>query len=206
MKAHDVRFNDGGERNCQNEMNCLIWNSSWKKGGIYSTKTKESLFPYQVWISNETELTSALPSFFLVIDEIRKEISVFLVCVDVLDQLSSLLVEPPREEFLLVQMVFEVDQLLLVSCDHVHFVVQNGVQVLHVIVNVGSRLIDFMEQLHFLLHDVHHVVNVSPVATHHFLFFVQNDSNQLLVSLTHHLKVLLGSRVPVLYLLHRQLV
>jgi hypothetical protein len=73
-----------------------------------------------------------------------------------------------------LQVGVEGDQLLAHLCDHGNLLLQEGVQIGNVLLDVGAWLVHLVEQRHFLLDKVNHVVDVSSVAGDDFLFLLKD--------------------------------
>ena len=75
----------------------------------------------------------------------------------------------------------ERDQLLAHLRDHRDLLLQEGVQIGDVLLDVGAGLVHLVEKGHLLLDEVHHVVNVPAVARDDLLFFLQDLFDKLLM-------------------------
>ena len=86
-----------------------------------------------------------------------------------------------RHGLLGLQVGVERDQLFAHLSDHRDLLLQEGVQIGDVLLDVGAGLVHLVEEGHLLLDEVHHVVNVPAVARDDLLFFLQDLFDKLLM-------------------------
>ena len=75
----------------------------------------------------------------------------------------------------------ERDQLFPHLRDHRDLLLQEGVQIGDVLLDVGAGLVHLVEEGHLLLDEVHHVVDVPAVARDNLLFLLQDLFDKLLM-------------------------
>ena len=83
----------------------------------------------------------------------------------------------------------EPDEFISCLLDNLHLSDQNGIEFTHIILNIASGLVNFMQEHHLLFDEVHRVVDVVAVGPDHLLLFLQDLLNQVLVVLTQKLRV-----------------
>jgi len=71
-------------------------------------------------------------------------------------------------------MLVEGEQFAPDTLDVLHFLHQYAIEVADVLLNVGARLVHFVQQHHFLLHQVNHVVDVVSVAADESFFLLKD--------------------------------
>ena len=86
-----------------------------------------------------------------------------------------------RHRLLGLQVRVERDQLFPHLRDHRDLLLQEGVQIGDILLDVGAGLVHLVEEGHLLLDEVHHVVDVPAVARNDLLFLLQDLFDKLLM-------------------------